>query len=87
MKENVKNIHLNPGLVNFVESEIFEKDFKKGFLFLTNRCFPLCQDFEKKSDLLQPQGNILFDLYSNLRPLYYVQLFTIIYKYTYYVRG
>ena len=33
----------------------FWKGFKKGFLFLTNRCFPLCQDFEKNSDLLQPQ--------------------------------
>ena len=28
-KENVKNIHFNLGLVNFFESESFEKDFKK----------------------------------------------------------
>ena len=31
-KENVKNIHFNLGLVNFFESESFEKDLKKGFL-------------------------------------------------------
>ena len=28
-KENVKNIHFDLGLVNFFESESFEKDFKK----------------------------------------------------------
>ena len=28
-KENVKNIHFNLGLVNFFESESFEKDLKK----------------------------------------------------------
>ena len=31
-KENVKNIHFNLGLVNFFESESFEKDFKKNLL-------------------------------------------------------
>ena len=31
-KENVKNIHFDLGLVNFFESESFEKDLKKSFL-------------------------------------------------------
>ena len=30
-KENVKNIHFDLGLVNFFESESFEKDLKKAF--------------------------------------------------------